>query len=104
MKKEEYDILSTVDGDYKTTFTKKYRERKPWKANNPKDIISFIPGTITSIEVEIGQKVEVGDVLVVFNAMKMSNTFKSPVAGRIAKINVQANQVVPKGVTIIEFE
>lgn len=97
-------ILNTENGSYETTFTKKYEQQKPWQAKNPKEILSFIPGTITTVEVSEGSDVNVGDVLLTFNAMKMSNTFKSPIAGKISKIHVKAGEVVPKGVVLVEFE
>lgn len=100
----KYDILNTENGSYATTFTKKYAEQKPWEPLNPKEILSFIPGTITDIRVEVGQTVAKGDVLLMFNAMKMNNTFKSPLSGKIAKINVAAGAAVPKGIVLIEFE
>lgn len=100
----KYKILNTENGAYHTTFTKKHEQQKPWERKDPRQILSFLPGTITSVEVEAGQSVKVGDTLLMFNAMKMSNTFKSPLEGRISKINVQAGTAVPKGVTLIEFE
>lgn len=100
----KYEILNTENGSYTTTFTKKYAEQKPWERQSPKEILSFIPGTITDICVEVGQTVAKGDVLLMFNAMKMNNTFKSPMSGTIAKINVTAGTAVPKGIVLIEFE
>lgn len=97
-------ILNTENGAYETTFTKKYEQQKLWERKDPKKILSFIPGTITSVDVKVGQSIKVGETLLTFNAMKMSNTFKSPMAGKIAKINVSANDVVPKGVVLLEFE
>lgn len=100
----KYEILNIENGAYETTFTKKYEQQKPWERKDPKAILSFIPGTITAIEVKVGQSVRLGDTLLTFNAMKMSNTFKSPLAGKIAKIHVSAGDAVPKGVVLVEFE
>lgn len=101
---KDLKTLNTENGAYETTFTKEYEQQKPWERLNPKAILSFIPGTITTVEVSVGQSVKVGDTLVTFNAMKMNNTFKSPLMGKIAKINVSAGDAVPKGVVLIEFE
>lgn len=101
---EAKDIISTEDGSYRTTFTEKYRNRVPWTKPDPRQIFSFIPGTITTINVTPGQKVKVGDILVTFKAMKMINVYNSPIAGTIARIHVQTDQIVPKGVMLLEFE
>lgn len=107
-KKEEaavqLETLSTMHGDYRTTLTKKYRERTPWHPKDPRQIISFIPGTITTIDVKVGDMVKEGDVLLTFKAMKMQNTYRSPVGGKVARIHVAVGDVVPKGVLLLEFE
>lgn len=94
----------TIDGTYSTTLTEKFKQRKGWERPNPKEIYSYIPGTITSIEVKVGQKVEKGETLLTFNAMKMSNTYGSPISGTVAKIYVEAGQAVAKGIMLVEFE
>lgn len=96
--------LNTENGAYETTFTRKYEEQKPWERKDPRKILSFIPGTITSIDVKVGQNIVIGENLLMFNAMKMSNQYKSPIAGRVAQINVTVGEAVPKGVVLIEFE
>lgn len=100
----EWETLSTSHGTYKTTLTAKYKNRTPWHAKDPRQIYSFIPGTITTIDVKEGDQVKVGDVLLTFKAMKMHNTYRSPIAGKIAKIHVAVNDVVHKGVLLLEFE
>lgn len=103
-EEKEYDILRIENGDYKTTFTRKYRERKPWQKADPREVYSVIPGTITSVEVKEGQQVRKGDTLLVFKAMKMSNTLKAHMDGRIAKIHVKPGEVIPKGIILLAFE
>ncbi len=98
------ETLSTLHGTYTTRLSAKYRNRKPWQAPNPKEIYSFIPGTIVSLKVKAGQTVKEGDVLLEFNAMKMLNTYRSPVGGKVKHICVKEGQVVPKGELLLEFE
>lgn len=95
------DILKTENGNYETTFTEKYRKSSPWVAKDPMRIESFIPGTITSIDVKLNDRVEKGDKLLMFNAMKMENTLYSPVSGVVKEIKVEINQAVPKGAELI---
>ncbi len=100
---KNYDVLRTSEGEYQTTLTKKYKARKPWQAPDPRHILSFIPGTIVEVMVKEGQAVEEGDTLLTFKAMKMLNTYKSPISGTVAKVNVSAGDAVPKGVLLVEF-
>lgn len=100
----ELEILHTKHGDYKTTLTAKYKNRTPWHPKDPRQVFSFIPGTIMTIDVKVGDTVKVGDVLLTFKAMKMHNTYKSPVDGKVAKIHVSPDEIVPKGVLVLEFE
>lgn len=98
------EILNTENGSYETTFTPKYRAQKAWTAQDPREILSFIPGTITSLDVKTGDKVKKGDKLLMFNAMKMENTLYAPQDGVIDHLCVTVGQAVPKGVTLVKFK
>lgn len=52
----------------------------------------------------VGDQVKEGDTLLTFKAMKMHNTYRSPVGGKVAKIHVAEGEVVPKGALLLEFE
>ncbi|MBI3208733.1 MAG: biotin/lipoyl-binding protein, partial [Candidatus Solibacter usitatus] len=61
-----------------------------------------IPGVISSIAVETGQKVKKGDRVLVMDAMKMQTTVYAPVDGAITKIAVQVSQAVePKDLLLV---
>lgn len=98
------EILNTEHGSYETTLTPKYRAQKPWTARDPREILSFIPGTITSIDVKAGDSVKKGDKLLMFNAMKMENTLYAPQDGVIDQVCVSVDQAVPKGVVLVMFK
>ena len=53
--------LSEGGMEYKTFFTKKFEERKTWKAPDPYKVLSHIPGSVIEIFVKPGQKVKKGD-------------------------------------------
>lgn len=58
-------------------------------------------GTILSVKVNVGDQINVGDVLVVLEAMKLENEVKSQVAGTVAAINVSKGSAVKNGDVII---
>ncbi len=97
-------FLKTEDGTYQTTLTESYKNRKPWSRPNPKMILSYIPGTITQVIVVAGDSIKKGDPLLTFNAMKMSNTYASPIDGVIKEVKVTQGEAVPKGALLVEFE
>jgi pyruvate carboxylase len=51
----------------------------------PGQVGSPIPGAISSIVVEVGEKVKKGDRLLVLEAMKMQSTVYAPVDGKVSK-------------------
>jgi len=104
---ESKPLLKTLAIDYakyKTTFTKKFLERKPWKKRNIGEVTAFIPGIIKKIYVKQGSKVKLGDKLVVLEAMKMKNELLAPVQGIVKEITVKENSRVTKNQVIIVLE
>ena len=53
-----------------------------------------LPGTITAINVEVGQEVKAGDAVVVLEAMKMANNIEAEKDGKITAICVKVGQSV----------
>jgi biotin carboxyl carrier protein len=89
---------------YKTRISKKFETRKAYSAQDPKMILSFIPGTVLDILVKPGDIVKKGDNLMVLDAMKMQNNLKSAIDGKIKKIPVKKGQKVSKGTVLIELD
>ena len=56
-----------------------------------------LPGTITSIEVAVGQEVKAGDTVVVLEAMKMGNPIMAPCDGKVTSMQVSEGQSVQGG-------
>lgn len=53
-----------------------------------------LPGTITAINVEVGQEVKASDAVVVLEAMKMANNIEAEKDGKITAICVKVGQSV----------
>lgn len=99
--KEKPGILNIDSTLYKTRLSKKYENRTPYKALDPGNILSFIPGTVLDILVGQGQKVKKGDGLMLLDAMKMQNQLKSPCDGVVKKIMVNKGDKVSKGTVLL---
>jgi acetyl/propionyl-CoA carboxylase alpha subunit len=55
-----------------------------------------MPGLIIKIQVQDGQEVQKGDVLVILESMKMQNELKSPQPGIVTEVNVADGDNVEK--------
>ena len=64
---------------------------------------SPMPGNIIALPVEVGDKVEVNQPVVVIESMKMQNEITSPVNGEVAKINCSVGDQVNFGDVLVEI-
>lgn len=60
-------------------------------------ITASMPGKVVRVLVEAGAHVEIGDGIVVVEAMKMQNEMKSPRAGTVVTLNVDVGATVNAG-------
>ncbi|MGA2436263.1 MAG: biotin/lipoyl-containing protein, partial [Bryobacteraceae bacterium] len=72
--------------------------------SEPGQVGAPIPGAISSIFVEAGQRVEKGDRLLVMEAMKMQSTVYAPIAGKIARKLVNVGDKVESKDLLIVIE
>jgi|TARA_R110000737_G_scaffold352659_1_gene399620 biotin carboxyl carrier protein len=63
-----------------------------------------MPGRIVSLAVKVGQSLAVGDPILSLEAMKMENVLKAEGIGKVKAILISEQQVVDKGMVLIEFE
>ncbi len=63
-----------------------------------------MPGKILGINVKRGEKIELGRVVLVLEAMKMENEISSTVEGKIQEIKVKVGDSVNTGDVMIEIE
>ena len=86
-KDNEYVDFVVTARKYKTTLTAKY-----------------LPGTIVKVEVQQGQEVEAGQLLLIHQAMKMYNRVVAPVAGTIVELGVTEGDKIPKDHLMVKIQ
>jgi methylmalonyl-CoA carboxyltransferase 1.3S subunit len=65
---------------------------------------SPIAGVVFKIVAQVGQQLEVDDLLVVLEAMKMETNITAHIPGKVAKILVAVGEAVKPGQALAEFE
>jgi biotin carboxyl carrier protein len=63
-----------------------------------------MPGTVLSIEVEVGVQVKRGDVLLVVESMKIQNDISAPRDGRVKEIYVVEGAYVRRREPLLTIE
>jgi methylmalonyl-CoA carboxyltransferase small subunit len=72
--------------------------------DEPKVCRSPISGIVVRVTAQTGQQIQVGDVVLVPEAMKMETDITAPVAGKIRTITVKVGDAVQGGQVLAEFE
>ena len=64
-----------------------------------------LAGKIVDVKVNVGSKVNEGDVICILESMKMENPILSPVSGEVKEIQVAPGQTVKAGgvIAVIEY-
>ena len=70
-------------------------------AGNGTSVKSPLPGTITAVNVKVGDKVNNGDTVVVWEAMKMQNNIEAETTGTITSVAVSAGDSVMEGSVLV---
>ena len=65
------------------------------------DVLAPMPGTVLSINVSEGDKVKAGQILLVFEAMKMENELPAPRDGVVSKVHVAKGNAFESGVPVV---
>lgn len=103
-EKPQYKKLIIEDSVYSTLYTEKFEKKTAWEKPDERKVYSYLPGTIIKLQVKQGDKVKIGQPLMVFEAMKMMNTVKSTQDGVVKNIQVKPGDKFPKNHLLMEFE
>src|SRR5208337_4572418 len=79
------------------------RHPRPANAGGHLTANSPMPGKVLRILVELGQHVNMGDPLVVLEAMKMEQTIRTTINGVVAAILVEPGQVIAPAQMLVEI-
>ena len=101
---DDRDKLIIENSEYYTEVPESYKNRKLYTPVNRKEVLAMIPGTILDIFVKEGQELQVGDQVMILEAMKMRNMVASSFPGIVKSIKVKSGDMVRKDQLLVEFE
>lgn len=104
MENKEYVDFIVTARKYKTQLTKKFINRTFWQKPLAGDVFAYLPGTVISLEVKVGDQVEAGDLILMLEAMKMLNRVVSPISGVVTEICVAKGDKVGKNHLMLKIE
>jgi biotin carboxyl carrier protein len=70
----------------------------------PAPLVAPMPGMIVRVNVQVGDRVDPGQGLVVMEAMKMENELRAQAVATVKAVLAQPGQAVEKGALLIELE
>jgi acetyl/propionyl-CoA carboxylase alpha subunit len=88
------DVVDVIFGGEWFRFAQLSRDGVSLSDQSEGNAVAPTPGTVVALLVELGDSVEVGDGLVVIEAMKLENTVKAPRAGVVAEIHCHIGEMV----------
>jgi 3-methylcrotonyl-CoA carboxylase alpha subunit len=68
------------------------------------DLVSEFPGKVRKILVGVGQKINVGDPVILMEAMKMEFTLRAPITGTVRNLLVQEGQQISPGTRFLDID
>lgn len=81
------------------------KKRRSGKKRKKSGVVSStIPGKIITVEVDSGQNVSEGDVILILEAMKMQNEVLAPVSGTVIEVNCEAGASIEANLPLVIIE
>lgn len=109
VKKKAYEAAQAAAAAAKAAAPEaKAEEEKKSEYVMPTDIkgnavVAPLPGRVIEIKVKVGDKVSIGQSMVILDAMKMENSITSDYAGTVTRIFVENEQAVPANAPMVEI-
>lgn len=91
---EETDAVITAVTDAAPAAPAAATPVAPAAAAEGQKVLSPMPGTILSVNVNVGSSVKAGDILLILEAMKMENEIVAPCDGTVRQLTVQKGSTV----------
>ena len=63
-----------------------------------------IPGKVVTVEVNVGDEVVEGQVILILEAMKMQNEIQAPVSGTVTSVNCEEGQAIEANIPLVIIE
>ncbi len=76
----------------------------PRNGNTANEVRAPLPGVIVSVKARPGMKINVGDELLVLEAMKMKNAVRATRAGTVSEVAVAEGQTVKHSQVLLRYE
>ncbi len=67
-------------------------------------IKSPMPGKVTRLQKSVGERVEIGETVLIMEAMKMEYSLKAEVNGEVAEVSCRVGDQVALGQTLVKFK
>ncbi len=101
---KNFDIKISNDlTEPKKTEPKKTEPKKVEQSvqGNPGDLLALMPGKIIKVLVSEGQKIKMGEPVIIMESMKMEQTIVSSADGAIESVNVSEGETIEVGSVMI---
>jgi len=79
------------------------KQKAPAPVAGAKDVIAPMPGTVLSVNVAEGDKIKAGQLLLIFEAMKMENELIAEHDGTVKKVYVAKGDALEAGIPVISI-
>jgi len=63
-----------------------------------------IPGKVVTVEVNVGDEVVEGQVILILEAMKMQNEIQAPVSGTVISVSCEEGQAIEANIPLVVIE
>jgi len=97
------DLTEPKKTEPKKTEPKKTEPKKAEQSvqGNPGDLLALMPGKIIKVLVSEGQKIKMGEPVIIMESMKMEQTIVSSADGAIESVNVSEGETIEVGSVMI---